>query len=238
MARRYFGEEEPIGRRVRFGAQNSTAPWMTIVGVVGNVLNERLELQPRPMLYRPMTQATNLSLALIVRTASDPARLAEPLSEAVRAADPDLPTFAVRTMEDVLTSAMASRRFSLELVSGFAILALLLAAIGIYGTTAYLVSQRTREIGIRVALGATPASVIRLIIAYALTLAGAGALAGLTAAGGLTRFMQGMLFGVSPTDPLTFGVITVLLVFTAVLAAVTPARRASRVDPLVALRAE
>jgi ABC-type antimicrobial peptide transport system permease subunit len=211
---------------------------MTVVGVVGNVLNERLELEPRPMLYRPMTQATNLSLALAVRSGADPARLSEELSIAVRAADPDLPTFAVRTMKDVEAAAMASRRFSMRLLGSFAVLALILAAIGIYGMTAYLVSQRTREIGIRVALGATPSSVIRLVVGYALTLAGAGVIAGIAAALLVTPLMRGMLFNVSPMDPTTFVAIVSVLVATAIAAAFTPARRAARVDPVQALRAD
>jgi putative ABC transport system permease protein len=236
MARRYFPDGGALGHRVRFGGRGSTAPWMTIVGVVGDVPNEQLELRPRPMLYRPMTQATNLSLALVVRSGAEPARLAGELSQVVRAADPDLPTFAVRTMEEVEAAATAPRRFSMQLLGGFALLALLLAAIGIYGMTAYLVSQRTREIGIRVALGASPVSVMRLIMGYALGLAGVGVLVGIVAAGAVTPLMKGMLFEVSPIDPATYGTITASLVATALVAALMPARRAARVDPMIALR--
>jgi ABC-type lipoprotein release transport system permease subunit len=238
MARQYFPIGQPVGQRVRFGGPGSNAPWMTIVGVVGNVLNESLELQPRPMLYRPMTQATNLSLALVVRTRTDPARLVHELSRAVRGADPDLPAFAIRTMEEVQAAATSSRRFSMQLLGGFAVLALMLAAIGIYGMTAYLVSQRTREIGIRVALGARPVSVVRMIVGYAFSLAIGGVAAGLAVAAILTPLMRDMLFGVSPADPLTFAVITVTLVASALLAALVPARRAARVDPMIALRAD
>ena len=238
MAKRYFADSDPIGRRVRFGGPSSTAPWITIVGVVGDVLNERLELEPRPMLYRPMTQQTNLTLALVVRSGADPARLSDGLSRAVRAADADLPTFAIRTMQEIETAATASRRFSMQLLGAFALLALLLAAIGIYGMTTYLVSQRTREIGIRVALGATPLSVLRLIVGYALTLAGGGVLVGIVAALVVTPLMRGMLFDVSPTDPATFIAIISTLVATAVIAAFRPARRAARVDPMQALRAD
>ncbi len=202
------------------------------------MLNERLELEPRPMLYRPMTQQTNLTLALVVRSGADPARLSDGLSRAVRAADADLPTFAIRTMQEIETAATASRRFSMQLLGAFALLALLLAAIGIYGMTTYLVSQRTREIGIRVALGATPLSVLRLIVGYALTLAGGGVLVGIVAALVVTPLMRGMLFDVSPTDPATFISIISTLVATAVIAAFRPARRAARVDPMQALRAD
>jgi predicted permease len=237
-ARRYFAGTDPIGRRVRLGGPASTAPWITIVGVVGNVLSERLELEPRPMMYRPMTQATNLSLALVVKSSADPSRLADELSRSVRAADADLPTFAIRTMTDVVAAATAAKRFSMQLLGAFALLALLLAAIGIYGMTTYLVNQRTREIGIRVALGATPNSVLRLIVGYALTLAGGGVLVGFAAALVIIPLMKDMLFDVSPADPTTFIVITTVLVATAVVAAFTPARRAARVDPMHALRAE
>jgi putative ABC transport system permease protein len=156
----------------------------------------------------------------------------------VRAADADLPTFAIRTMKDVVAAATAPKRFSMQLLGAFALLALLLAAIGIYGMTAYLVNQRTREIGIRVALGATPRSVLRLIVGYALTLAGGGVLVGFAAALVIIPLMKDMLFDVSPTDPTTFIVITTVLVATAVVAAFTPARRAARVDPMHALRAD
>ena len=209
---------------------------MTIVGVVGNVLSERLEEAPRPMLFQPLTQSPSLSMAIVARTAGDPSRLAEALSRAVREADPDQPTYAVRTMEEVQAAATATRRFLMQLLGGFACLALLLAAIGIYGVMAYLVSQRTREIGIRVALGARPWTVVRLVVTYALGMAGAGVVLGMAAAILLTRLITGMLFQVSPTDPWTFAAITLTLVGTAILAAMTPARRAARIDPMVALR--
>ena len=184
------------------------------------------------MLFRPLTQSTSLSMAIVVRTASDPGRLTEALTRSVSEADPDQPTYAVRTMEEVQAAATATRRFSMQMLGGFAFLALLLAAIGIYGVMAYLVAQRTREIGIRVALGARPASVVRLIVSYALAVAGAGVALGFVAAVALTRVIAGMLFQVSPTDPWTFGAIAVTLMRTAILAAATPARRAARVDPM------
>jgi predicted permease len=238
LARQYFGSADPIGRHVRFGGAASANPWMRIVGVVGNVLSDRVEQAPRPMLYRPLTQASSLSMAIVVRTSGDPARLAEPLTRAVRDADPDQPTHSVRSMADVQAAATASRRFAMQLVGGFALLALVLAAIGIYGVMAYLVSQRTREIGIRMALGARPASVVGLVMSYALALAVGGVLVGIVGAAVLTRLIAGMLFGVSPSDPLTFATIALTLIATALAATLTPARRAARVDPMVALRAE
>jgi putative ABC transport system permease protein len=238
LARHYFGSGDPVGQRVHFGDARSTNPWMTVVGVVGNVLSDRLEQAPRPMVYLPLTQTSSLSMAIAVRTSHDPRRLAEALARSVREADPDQPTHSVRTMGEVQSAATASRRFSMQLLSGFAFLALLLAAIGIYGVMAYLVNQRTREIGIRMALGARPASVVRLVVSYALGLAAGGVVLGMAAAVFLTRLIAGMLFDISPTDPWTFAAITVTLVATALMATLTPARRAARVDPMVALRAE
>jgi putative ABC transport system permease protein len=238
MARHYFAGASPIGRRVHFGGPASQNRWMTIVGVVGNVLSVRLEEAPRPMLFRPLTQASTLAMAVVARTSGDPSRLKDALSRAVRDADADQPTYAVRTMEEVQAAAAASRRFSMQLLGGFGLLALMLAGMGIYGVLAYLVSQRTREIGIRVALGAGPSSVVRLVVSYALMLAGGGVVLGLCAAVALTRLISGMLFQVSPTDPVTFAAITITLALTAVLAAATPAHRAVRVDPMVALRAD
>jgi putative ABC transport system permease protein len=241
MARRYFNGAA-VGRRVKFGGAASTAPWMTVVGIVGNVLNERLENAPAPMLYRPMTQATNLSFAVAVRAAGDPRALSQAVVGAVRAADPNVPAFAVRTMDDVLAAATASRRFSTQLLGGFALLALFLAAIGIYGVMSYLVHQRTREIGIRMALGARPRAVVRLIAGHALLLACAGTAAGTAAAlmlaPVLARPSNDLLFSVRATDPLTFAAVAVLLLGTAIVATAVPARRASRVDPVVALRAD
>jgi ABC-type antimicrobial peptide transport system permease subunit len=206
--------------------------------VVGDVLNDRLEQAPRPMLYMPLTQVSNLSMAIALRTTGDPRRLSEAIVRAVRAADPDQPTHSVRTMEEVQAAVTASRRFSIQLLGGFAFLALLLAAIGIYGVMSYLVSQRTREIGIRMALGARPASVVRLVVLYALQLAAGGVALGLLGAGLMTQLISDMLFKISPTDPWTFAVIIVTLLVTAIVATATPARRAARVDPMVALRAD
>ena len=238
LARHYFGSVDPVGKRVHFGGPRSPNPWMTVVGVVADVLTDRLEQAPRPMLYRPLTQASSLSMAIAVHTTGDPRRLTEALARAVREADPDQPTHSVRTMEEVQAAATASRRFSMQLLGGFACLALLLAAIGIYGVMAYLVNQRTREIGIRMALGARPGSVVRLVVSYALRLAAAGVVLGIVGAALLTRLISGMLFDVSPTDPWTFAIITLMLLATALVATVTPARRAARVDPMVALRAD
>jgi len=237
-ARRYFPGEDPIGRRLHFGPARPDPRWMTIVGVVGNVLNENLEVGPRPTVYRTLTQASTLSMGLVIRASGDLKSLGVPLARAVRAVDPDQPTFAVRTMSDVEAAGTASRRFAIRLVGGFAALALLLAAIGIYGVLAYLVGQRTREIGIRMALGARRSEVVGMVIRRAIALAARGVAFGCLAALVVGQIVAGMLFQVRPYDPLTFGVVATLLTLTAVLAAATPALRAAQVDPIAALRTD
>jgi putative ABC transport system permease protein len=238
MARRFFGDADPVGKRVHFGGPSAKSPWMTIVGVVGNVLNDTLDRPPQPTLIRPVTQASGLSMGFVVRTSGDPAVLKEGLARAVRESDPDLPVFAVRTMDEIEASAAASRRFTMRLLGGFALLALVLAAIGIYGVMSYLVTQRTREIGIRMALGARPHEVTGLVVVHALKLASIGVAIGAAAALSAAPIIDSMLFRISPSDPLTFVLIGVSLAVTALTAATLPARRAASVEPTIALRAE
>jgi predicted permease len=237
-SRRYFPGENPIGRRLHFGPARPDARWMTVIGVVGNVLSENLEVGPRPTVYRPLRQVSSLSMGLVVRASGDLDALRVPLARAVRAVDPDQPTFAVRSMSDVVAAGTASRRFAIRLVSGFAGLALVLAAVGIYGVLAYLVGQRTREIGIRMALGARRTEVVRMVISRAIALAVRGVAIGGLIALIVGQVVAGMLFRVRPYDPVTFVVVAVLLTLTAVLAAATPAVRAARVDPIAALRTD
>ena len=237
-ARRYFPGQDPVGRRLHFGSPRPTPPWMTIVGVVGNVLSENLEIGPRPMIYRPLTQVSTLSMGLVIRTGGDPSSLAVPLGRAVRAVDPDLPTFAVRPMSEVQAAGTASRRFAIQLVGGFAVLALFLAAVGIYGVLAYLVGQRTREIGIRMALGARRREVVGMVVGRALVLAVKGVTIGGVVSLVMGQAVAGLLFQVRPYDPWTFGTVAVLLSLTAVAASATPAVRAAHVDPMAALRAD
>jgi predicted permease len=237
-ARKYFAGEDPIGRRLHFGPPRAQPPWMTIVGVVGNVLSENLEIGPRPMVYRPLTQASSLSMGLVLRTTGDPSALAVPLARAVRAVDPDQPTFAVRPMGDVQAAGTSSRRFAIRLVGGFAVLALLLAAVGIYGVLAYLVGQRTREIAIRMALGARRREVVTMVVGRALRLALTGMAIGSAASLVIGQLLAGMLFQVRPHDPWTFATVAVLLTLTATAASATPAARAAHVDPIAALRAD
>jgi putative ABC transport system permease protein len=238
MARRYWPGEDPVGRRVHFGRPESKNPWMTVIGVVNDVRTERPEDPARPALYRSLRQASGLSLALVLKTDGDPRLLGAALAKEVRTADPDQPTYGVRPLDYLVTTAMASRRFTTQLLSAFALLALVLAGVGIGGVMAFVVGQRTREIGIRMALGARPESVVGLVLRQALVLAGGGALFGGAAAVMLNRLMSTMLFEVRPTDISTYAAIAVLLALTAAIAAWWPARRAASVDPVVALRVD
>jgi predicted permease len=237
-ARTYFAGSDPIGRRLHFGRPRPQPTWLTIVGVVGNVLTDNLEAEARPMVYRPLAQASSLSMGIVVRANTGPERLGVPLAQAVRRVDADQPTFAVRTMEQVVSDGMSSRRFAIQVVGAFAVLALLLAAIGIYGVMAYLVGQRTHEIGIRIALGARRAEVIWMVVARALALTAAGVVIGGVVSLAVSQLLAGMLFQIRPSDPWTFAAISALLTLTAVAAAAAPALRAAHVDPIVALRAE
>jgi putative ABC transport system permease protein len=237
-ARRFFPGQDPIGRRFHFGRPRPDPRWMTIVGVVGDVLSDSLEVGARPTVYQSLAQQSSLSMAVAVRTTGDPKLLAVPLSRGVRGVDPDQPTFAVRTMEDVQTAGTTARRFAIQLVGGFAVLALLLAAIGIYGVMAYLVGQRTREIGIRIALGARHGEVVEMVVRRALVLAVEGVAVGGLASLLMGQLVAGMLFQVRPYDPWTFATVAALLTLTALAASATPAVRAAHVDPIAALRAD
>ena len=243
MARQAFPGEDPVGRRISFGvgpAGKDTA-WVTVVGVVSDVRQFDLDDDPRPAAFAPYTQESLFWFAprdLVVRAEGDPLALAAPVREAIRALDPDQPVAGVRTMEQVVAESVARRRFSTLLLGGLAAVAVFLAALGVYGVVACTVAQQTREIGIRMALGARRVQVFRLVVGQGARLAVAGVLLGLAGSLALTRLMASLLFGVTPTDPMTFLVTALALPAVAVLASFVPARRATRVDPMTALRCE
>jgi predicted permease len=238
LARGVWFGQDPIGKRLKFGGVGSTAPWLTVVGVVRDVKIEGLERENRPQIYRPLMQTSNLALTLVVRGAADPARLGEAIRREVLATDARIPVYGIRTMEQAVDKAVAERRFAMRLLGLFAGVALLLSALGIYGVMAYAVTQRTQEIGIRVALGARRVDVHRLIIGQGLAMSIAGIIAGLAIAVPLTRAMSSLLFGVTATDPATFATVAMLLAAVAVFACYLPARRAAAVQPMQALRHE
>ncbi|MGH9711698.1 MAG: ABC transporter permease [Candidatus Acidiferrales bacterium] len=240
LARQFFPGENPIGKRIRpgFSADEKPARMREIVGVVGNVKYKDLSGEWTPESYLPYAQLPFNAMTLVARTANDPYLLAKPIADAVRSMDQDVPTFHARTVEDYLIGTIAIPRFNTFLLAMFAGLALLLTAVGLYGVISYSVAQRTHEIGIRMALGAQPGDMLRLVVGQGLQLALVGVGLGLVAAFVSTRFLASLLFGVSSTDPVSFAGVIFLLLAVVLLACYIPARRAMRVDPMVALRYE
>ncbi|MGH9841026.1 MAG: ABC transporter permease [Blastocatellia bacterium] len=238
LARRIWPGEEYIGKRLKQGWPESQSPWLEVVGVVADVKLNGVERNTPMQAYLPLTQLQSSSVGLVVRTVGNPSAMAAAVERAIHEVDKDLPVSRVRTMDQMLGNALAQRRLTLTLLASFAVLALLLAALGIYGVIAYSVRQRTHEIGVRMALGAQARDVLRLVIGQGLRLALIGIAVGLAGTFALTRWMETLLFGVPPTDAATFGVVAVLLAIVAVVACWIPARRATKVDPMVALRCE
>jgi len=243
MARTYWPNRDPIGRRFRMG-RSEKGPWVTVVGVVGDERHNGITAVVKEKFYRPHSQFHKSTgnpargMTLVVRTAGDPASLAGPVRSVVTSMDPSLPVAAIRPMSDVVAASMVTPRLTGVVLVLFAALALTLAAVGIFGVLTYLVNERTHEIGIRVAVGASSGQVIRLVLVPSLALTAAGLAIGLVAAAGLTRLMAGVLHGVEPLDPLTFLAVPALLAAVALVASYVPARRASRIDPMLALRVD
>jgi putative ABC transport system permease protein len=237
MARRHWPGENPIGQRV---TMKDWGPPLTgeVVGVMGDVKADGLDSATRPMIYWPYPQFPGIFNSLVIRTAGEPLSIVSAVKSQIWSLDREQPLSSIQTMEEVIGSSVAPRRFNMLLLGIFAALALLLAAVGIYGVISYSVTRRTREIGIRLALGAQRRDVVRLIVKQGMTLALAGVGIGLAASFGLTRLMSGLLFEVSASDPWTFTVIAALLSSVALLACYLPAQRATKVDPITALRYE
>ena len=238
LARRFLPNEDAIGKRIKLGGRDSTRPWLLIVGVCGDVRDTALESDARPCVYVPYPQFAGSSMTLVARTAVDPKTLVSAIREQVWAVDKDQPITDVKTMSAYVSNSVAPRRSNAILLGAFAAVALVLASVGVYGVIAYSVTQRVREIGIRIALGAESGDVIKLIVGRGLALVSVGIVLGLAGALALTRVMSSLLYGVRATDPITFALVTFLLIGVSVLASYIPARRAARVDPMVALRNE
>ncbi|MBV8858091.1 MAG: ABC transporter permease [Acidobacteria bacterium] len=238
-ARKLWPGQSPLGRRVKFpGSEKNRQPWRTVVGVVRDVKQYGLDREDVMQMYLPEAQFPTSFMTLVVRSKSDPAALLGGVRREVAAADRELAVFGAATMDELLADSVALRRFSMLLLGVFAAVAVALAGVGIYGVISYTVAQRTREIGVRVALGARPSDVLRLVLGRGLGLAGAGIVLGLAGGLAVTRVISSLLFGVGARDPLTFAAVAALLSLVALAACLVPARRATKVDPMVALRYE
>ena len=238
LANRYWPDDNPLGKHIQFGQPDPKNPWWTVVGVVGDMKSDGFDAPTAPHIYLPAFQGPPYASVLFLRTNANPGALGDQIRTAIQSIDSNLPLFGIRTMDEVISRSMAERRFALEILAIFAGVALLLAAIGIYGVMSYTFSHRIHEIGIRVALGAQRIDILRMALGEGMRLVLLGLVAGLIGAAALTRFLRSLLFNVTSTDPLVFASIAALLAAVALLACYIPARRATRVDPLVALREE
>lgn len=238
MAKQFWPNQDPIGHQIKMGDQTASVPWLTIVGVVANVKEVDLTDQPKPVFYVPLRESQQAVMALVIRTAGDPSSIIPAVRAKISNIDPDQPVHDVQTMETVLSSALAPSRFTMLLLGIFAGIATILAIIGIYGVLAYSISQRRREIGIRLALGAHRGKITVMILRYALVLVSFGVGAGLLASAGLMRFLANLLYEVKPFDAAVFIAVSVLLATVALLTSYLCAQRASAIDPSVSLRYE
>ncbi len=236
MARMFWPHQDPLGQHVKI-ARGATS-WTTVIGVVADARTESLKDASVPKIYASAYQRVEKHLAIFVRGQLDAAASAERIRDQVQSIDPTLPVFGAQMLREAVSASLAERRFSMQVVAVFAVTALLLATIGIYGVISYVVSERTREIGIRLALGAEARTILRMVLALGARLTAAGAGVGLMCAFVVSRLMSGLLYGVRPTDPATFAAVATVLVAVALMACYIPARRAIRVDPMVALRHE
>ena len=237
-AKQIWPNEDPLGKRVKVGGLDH--PWLTVVGIVGDVHHIGLDTAPQLQMYIPHAQwpFPDSDMTFVIRTSGQPGAIASAARQAIHSIDAGQPISRVLPLDDYVALSVQGRRFALILIGAFAAIALLLSIVGIYGVTAYTVSQRTREIGIRVALGAQRGEVLGLILRQGMVLIITGVALGIAASIGLTRFLATMLFDVSPTDPVTFALVIAVLVAAAAMACWIPARRAMNVDPMVALRHE
>jgi putative ABC transport system permease protein len=231
-------DESPVGKQLKQGWPEDKSAWREVVGVVSDVKLNGVDRETPLQVYLPLAQNPSRSLCLVTRTDGNPLALASTVEQTVHSVDKELPVFNTRSMDQLLGNATAQQRLTMILLAGFAILALTLAAVGIYGVMSYAVTQRTHEIGIRMALGAKSSNVLNLVIRQGMIPALIGVVAGTAAAFALTRLMTSLLFGVSATDPKTFVVVPIVLTGVALAACFVPARRATKVDPIIALRHE
>jgi putative ABC transport system permease protein len=238
LARRMWPGDNAIGKRLKQGWPEGAGPWREVVGVVADVKLEGVDQDAPMQVFIPFTQETPRSVAIVARTSVDPMRVARDLEAAVQSIDHDIPVTNLQPMTALMSDAIARQRLSLVLLAVFALVAVLVAAVGLYGVVAHSVTERTREIGVRMALGAEGRQVLRLFVWQGLITAAAGTVVGLGGTAVLTRALEKLLFGVTPFDPATLATVAILLLAVAGVACYIPARRAAAIDPLTALRAE
>jgi putative ABC transport system permease protein len=238
MAQRWWKDESPLGKHIRLGGADSKNPWLTIVGVVGDVMHNPYDREPRRTLYVPLQQAPQLFLDVAVRTAGDPLAVASAVTTAIHTVDREEPIDDMRTMERQIFNRAIGLNYMAVLMGIFGVLALCLSAVGVYGVMAYMVSEQTHDIGLRMALGAEQQSVLAMIFRKGMTTIAAGLLVGLPVAWAFARLMSSLIYGVTANDPATFLGITLALLAAAALAIYVPARRATKIDPIIALRYE
>jgi putative ABC transport system permease protein len=238
FADRYWPGQDAVGKRLKLARFESDAPMRTVIGVVNNVQHANLASEPRPVVYYPHAQGPDSGMQLVVRSTSSPAAIAGAVREAMRRLDPDLPVTELKPLSDLVQTSLMDTEIALSLLGSFALLAILLAAAGVYGVMAYAVAQRTTEFGIRVALGASPRDLMRLVGRQGLTLTAAGVAIGLVCARLASSALTGMVYGIRPSDPVVFVTTAAILAAIALSACVVPALRALRVDPIVALKAQ
>ncbi|HKW68376.1 MAG TPA: FtsX-like permease family protein [Terriglobales bacterium] len=231
----FWPGRDPLGRRLRF-ARAPNLPWFTVVGIVKNIKHDGLEVDGIPHIYGSIYQIPGRALSVLLRTSLPATQLQPQIRHEIQSVDPGLPVFNVSSMNDVIGRSLAPRRFSADLMGAFALLALLLASLGIYGLLAYMVGQRSRAIGLRMALGAGRADILKLILQKGVVLAGVGILAGVVFSASAASTLGSLLYGVRPHDPGVFVLVPLLLFAVAMVASLIPARRATRVDPIIALR--
>jgi predicted permease len=243
-ARTYWPGQDPLGKRVRLRldprdlSSSGTPPWTMIVGVIADARTESLADLAIPQIYRSVYQRPSKDLTIFLRGQLDPSTISAQVREQVQSIDPELPVFHAQTLDDVLSTSLSVRRFSMEMVASFAATALLLAGLGIYGTISYVVNEQRREIAIRLALGAQRGNILKMVLRRGLGLAAAGAGLGVAGALLVSHLMAGLLFGVSPHDPATFAGVTLVLTTVALAASYIPALRAMRLDPITTLHSE
>jgi putative ABC transport system permease protein len=238
MARRLWPGEDAVGRRFKVGPTDSTAPWFTVVGVVRDMRRQGPEQDPIPQMFESLAQNPSRLVTLLVKTSTDPMLMMAAIQSAVRQVEKDAPVYGVTTLDASLGRFHAQRRFQTTLLIAFSLIALLLAAIGIYGLIRYSIATRKREIAVRMAVGAQGADILRMVLREGLSLSMVGLGVGLVGAAALGQLLSGLVFGVTPTDPITFVAVSALLTSVAVAACYFPARRAARIDPAAALKYE